>query len=218
MEKVFSELIRIIDILRSPEGCPWDREQTPSSMRASLIEETYEVIDAIDTKNTENLKEEIGDLFFVTCFVAYLAQQEGLFTIEDMIRSTTHKLIRRHPHVFSERQTITVDGVLQNWETIKSNEKTIPEHPLRSIPRSLPELQRLQKILSKMKRLRFSPKPIPFQSITEEVARIVHQDPAAFFKGFLLYAFENNLDLPSLIRELSNELIEHFDKQNQTKS
>lgn len=214
--QVFDNLLHIIEILRSPEGCPWDREQTLSSMRSALIEEVYEVVEAIDTENYENLKEEIGDLFFVTCFVGYLAQQQGLFTLEEVITHVTEKLIYRHPHVFSEKKEITVDTVLSRWESLKASEKSSQGHPLKSIPKSLPEIQRLYKILTKMKRLRFSWKLESLQDVTDQIARVVHHDPHIFFKGFLLYAFEQGLDLASVIRELSHELIEHYDRQKNT--
>ncbi len=211
--EAFHKLLRIIEILRSPEGCPWDREQNLSSMRTAIIEEAYELVDAIDTQDKENLKEEIGDLFFVTCFVAYLAQQEKLFTIEEMIETVSAKLIRRHPHVFSEKNTITVENVLQNWEAIKSQEKPTPQHPLKSIPKSLPELQRLYKILNKMKRLKVSWRLESLQPITQEITHTIHHDPKTFLKGVLLYAFEQGLDVAAIIRELSQELISHFDQQ-----
>ncbi|URA10516.1 MazG family protein [Thermospira aquatica] len=211
--EAFQKLLRIIETLRSPEGCPWDREQTIPSMRTAIIEEAYELVEAIDTQDKENLKEEMGDLFFVVCFVAYLAQQENLFTIEEMIESVTSKLIRRHPHVFHEKNTITVENVLQNWEAIKSREKSTPHHPLKSIPKNLPELQRLYKILNKMKRLKVSWKLESLQTISHEISRAAHHDPKNFLKGFLLYAFEQGLDVPAIIRELSHELITHFDKQ-----
>lgn len=216
--QAFDDLLRLIEILRSPEGCPWDREQTLSSMRTAILEEAYELVDAIDTQNRENLIEEMGDLLFVTCFVGYLAQQEGLTTLEEVLTSVKAKLIRRHPHVFSERKEMSVDGILANWESIKAQEKTSSEHPLRSIPKSLPELQRLYKILSKMKRLKFSWELESLSSVKREIESTIHHDPKTFFKGFLLYAFEQGIDLPALIRELSSELIEHYDNQKKATS
>lgn len=211
--QAFDDLLRLIEILRSPEGCPWDREQTLSSMRTAILEEAYELVDAIDTQNKENLIEEMGDLLFVTCFVAYLAQQEGLTTFEEILTLVRAKLIRRHPHVFSEKKELSVDSILSNWESIKAQEKTSSEHPLRSIPKSLPELQRLYKILSRMKRLKFSWELGSLSAVKREIESTVHHDPRTFFKGFLLYAFEQGIDLPALIRELSSELIAHYDNQ-----
>jgi|GEM_PF-2070426 len=214
--KAFDDLLHTIEILRSPQGCLWDREQTLSSMRGAIIEEAYEVVEAIDNNNEANLKEEIGDLIFVACFVAYLAQQEGHFTIEETIHNVNTKLIRRHPHVFSSQyEGITVDGVLQNWEAIKKTEKPANEHPLQSIPKSLPELQRLSKILSKMKRLQMSWKPPHIPELSPEVTFHIQHNPQSFIKGLLLYAFEQNIDLPAIIRELNHELISYFDKQQE---
>ncbi|MCX7881823.1 MAG: MazG family protein [Brevinematales bacterium] len=212
--QAFDELLQLIEILRSPAGCPWDREQTLASMRSALIEEVYEVVEAIDTSNKDNFIEEIGDLLFVTCFVAYLAQQEGMTTLEDILLRVKHKLIRRHPHVFGERKDLNVESILSNWERIKESEKVTLSHPLKSIPKSLPELQRLYKILSKMKRLKFSWQLEPLQKVAREIEPVATRDPTTFFKGVLLYAFEKGVDLSAVIRELSSELIEYYDKQN----
>ena len=123
----FDELKNVIARLRAEDGCPWDREQTHMSLKASCIEEAAEVICGINildrTGNPENLKEELGDLLLQVMMHARIAEEEGIFTIEDVVRGITKKMIRRHPHVFGE---VTVSGtgeVLKNWEAIKEQEK-----------------------------------------------------------------------------------------------
>ncbi len=152
--KQFQRLYDTIARLRAKDGCPWDIEQTISSMRPHLIEETYEVVDAIDSDNTHDLLEELGDLMFLTVFVSYIAEQDGRFTVDEVIQTVTDKLIRRHPHVFSDTEVNGVSDVLKNWESIKLSEKKNHSRktPFDGIPKSLPELDRFRKTLQKLTR------------------------------------------------------------------
>jgi tetrapyrrole methylase family protein/MazG family protein len=144
----FEDLITVVEVLRSEEGCPWDREQDHKSIRRDFIEETYEVIEAIDTENPELLREELGDVLLQVTFHAQIEKEEGRFTIDDVANDICVKLIHRHPHVFSDVQADTSEKVLSNWEKIKSEEKerkTVTDK-LRAIPPMLPALMRAEKV------------------------------------------------------------------------
>ena len=123
----FDELVKVVKQLRAPDGCPWDREQTHESLKAACIEEAAEVICGINvltkTGNAENFKEELGDLLLQVVIQAAIAEEEGLFTMEDVARGITEKLIRRHPHVFGDVKVSGSEEVLVNWEEIKAKEK-----------------------------------------------------------------------------------------------
>jgi MazG family protein len=116
-------LVAIMDRLRGPEGCPWDREQDYESLRRYLLEECYEVTEALDRGSPSALQEELGDLLFQIVFLSRLAQEDGKFTIEDVVRGIAEKLIRRHPHVFGSATADTPEQVEANWEQIKRDEK-----------------------------------------------------------------------------------------------
>jgi len=118
--EAYKKLYDVVVRLRAPGGCPWDREQTPNSLRGDLIEETYECIEAIDEQNPDHIKEELGDIFLLVTMIAYMHEQEGLFSVADALEAISEKLIRRHPHVFAETAPgITSAQVLQNWAKIK---------------------------------------------------------------------------------------------------
>lgn len=125
----FEALVAIMDRLRGPEGCPWDREQDYDSLRRYLLEECYEVAEALDRGSATALKEELGDLLFQIVFLSRLAQEDGTFTMEDVIRGIAEKLIRRHPHVFGTATADTPEEVEEHWERIKRDEKASePSH------------------------------------------------------------------------------------------
>ena len=125
--EAFDELREIVDRLRGEGGCPWDREQTHATLKTTCVEEAAEVVCGINilekTGNPENLKEELGDLLFQVVIQARIAEEEGLFTIEDVIGGITEKMIRRHPHVFGDAKADSSKEVLENWEIIKAREK-----------------------------------------------------------------------------------------------
>src|SRR5207253_7510944 len=119
------ELLVVMHRLRSPGGCPWDREQTHRSLARHLLEETHETLEAIDSGDLDRLREELGDLLLQVVFHAELAMQEGTFDIDDVASGITAKLIRRHPHVFGDAQVDSSAQVLVNWERIKTEEKGV---------------------------------------------------------------------------------------------
>jgi MazG family protein len=149
----FERLVAIMARLRAPGGCPWDREQNFDTIKPYLLEETYEVLDAIDRRDWPHLAEELGDLLLQAVFFAQMASEEGKFRIDDSVDAITEKLIRRHPHVFGDGSAKTADDVKRRWDEIKAEEKKskgeAPRGLLESVPRKLPALVEAQQISSK---------------------------------------------------------------------
>lgn len=152
-----SNLVELMARLRGPNGCPWDRKQTTESLKPFLIEETYEVVDALDEGDPGKIKEELGDLLFQIIFHAQLAREQGHFTIEDVIAANMEKMIRRHPHVFGNEKAETAAEVLANWEEIKKKEKGNDQRKsiLEGVPRSMPSLIRAHKLQEKVAKVGF---------------------------------------------------------------
>jgi MazG family protein len=148
----FERLVGIIARLRAPGGCPWDREQNFDTIKPYLLEETYEVLDAIDQRDWPGLAEELGDLMLQAVFFAQMASEEGKFRIDDSLDAISEKLIRRHPHVFSDGTAKTSEEVKRRWDEIKADEKKDqgkpPQGRLDSVPRKLPALVEAQQISS----------------------------------------------------------------------
>src|SRR5450755_1304072 len=145
----FTRLVEIMARLRAPGGCPWDREQSFDAIKPYLLEETYEVLDAIDARDWDGLAEELGDLMLQSVFFAQMASEENRFTIADSLEAINSKLVRRHPHVFADGDAKTSDDVLKRWDEIKQTEKVRPKGLLAGIPRSLPALVEADKIARK---------------------------------------------------------------------
>ncbi len=147
----FADLCELIEILRAPDGCPWDREQTHRSIRKSLIEETYEVVEGIDKNDGKIMCEELGDLLLQVVFHADIAKDLGEFDMGDICTGICKKLIYRHPHVFSDVVADTADKVLENWEELKKKEKgqKTEADVLAGVSKSLPSLMRAQKLSKK---------------------------------------------------------------------
>ncbi|MDY6820563.1 MAG: nucleoside triphosphate pyrophosphohydrolase [Deferribacterota bacterium] len=149
MSEQFDKLVNIVKKLRGPEGCPWDRKQNLYSLKSNIIEEAYELVDALDRKDIENIKEELGDLLLHVIFHSVIAEEENLFKLTDVINGLINKLITRHPHVFGEQKIDTVEGVLINWEKIKKKEKKNSKSIVDGLPRSLPAIEKAKKIQKK---------------------------------------------------------------------
>jgi tetrapyrrole methylase family protein/MazG family protein len=147
----FSALYDVIVRLRAPDGCPWDREQSPLSLRGDLIEETYECVEAIDEKDPAHIREELGDLYLLVTMLSYMHQQEGLFTVEEVLKGIAEKLIRRHPHVFGEIKVRDSAEVLENWARIKVEQegRKPKDSVLDQVSRGLPPLDRAFKLQKK---------------------------------------------------------------------
>jgi MazG family protein len=148
--RAFQELVDIMRRLRGPGGCPWDREQTIGSLRGFVLEETYEVLDAIDRLDHDALRGEIGDLIFEGVFLARIEADEGRYTVADSLMAISEKLIRRHPHVFGAARGVDTPGkVVEQWEQIKAREQTHEggrPSLLKGVPRSMPALLRAHEI------------------------------------------------------------------------
>lgn len=153
----FYDLVEIIKILRSPDGCPWDRVQTHESIRQDFIEETYEAIEAIDTKDPVLLREELGDVMLQVIFHSIMEEEEGRFDINDVCDEVSKKLIIRHPHVFSDTIAETTEQVLTNWDKIKmdTKEQKTQAQVLESVSKALPALMYSQKIQHKAAKVGF---------------------------------------------------------------
>jgi len=145
----------IAAILRAPGGCPWDREQTPASLKPYLIEEAYEVIDAIDSSDMKDYREELGDLLYQIYAHAQIAEEGSLFTVEDVAQGIVDKLIRRHPHVFGDESINDSKGVKDRWEKIKKEEKEGRRSVLAGIPRHLPALTMAYRVQEKVSHIGF---------------------------------------------------------------
>jgi tetrapyrrole methylase family protein/MazG family protein len=153
----FSELIDLMARLRSPEGCPWDRQQDHRSLRPCLLEEAHEVLEAIDRGDLPALREELGDLLLQVIFHAQLASEEGRFTIADVIRGLHDKLVARHPHVFGAASAETPAEVLEQWDHLKRKERGPAGEAIVAPPPSLPALSRAQVVLRRAARVTKGP-------------------------------------------------------------
>lgn len=172
----FEDLVKIVELLRSENGCPWDREQTHKSIRQNFIEETYEVIEAIDTDNQALMCEELGDVLMQVVFHSRISEEDGSFNVNDVCDGVCKKLIVRHPHVFGDVSADTTDKVLQNWDAIKMATKSQKTQAdvLESVSKSLPSLIRCQKISHKAAKVGFNYNSIEgaFDKIQEEIIEL----------------------------------------------
>ena len=184
----FARLVEIMAKLRSLEGCPWDREQTPDSLKPYLVEETYEVLEALEAEDWPEFKEELGDLLLQIVFHSQLMAETGTFTIDDVAQAIGDKLVRRHPHVFGDLKVKDADEVAQNWVKIKEQEKKgkADQSILAGVPKAAPALIQAQRLGEKASRVGFdwtSPAAV-FDKVREEVGELAETLPSQ----------ENNLD------------------------
>jgi tetrapyrrole methylase family protein / MazG family protein len=185
MLKNFSKLREIIAVLRGPNGCPWDKEQTHESLKKYLIEETFEVIEAIDSGDIDHLIEELGDVLLQVMLHAQIGEDEGYFAIEDVIEVLSEKMIRRHPHVFGNTDVKDSSEVLRNWQEIKKLEKgEIKTSLLDGVSKSMPNLLRAYEIQKKAAKVGFD-----WQEITPALEKVKEE----------LEEFENEIKKESLI-------------------
>ena len=220
----FAKLCEIVARLRAPGGCPWDREQTHQSLVPSLLEEAYEVADAIRTDNEANLREELGDLLLQVVMHAEIAREEGRFAIEDVSREVADKLVRRHPHVFGETRASDTGAVLKQWDAIKREEKNAHHEPyFNRLTRALPALMLAQKAQSKAARVGFDWSELAdvAAKVDEELAEakeaIASEVAEAFATemGDLLFAVvnlarKNKLDAETVLVAATEKFITRF--------
>ncbi len=210
----YEDLLTVVELLRSEGGCPWDREQTHKSIRNDFIEETYEVIEAIDTEDPTLLREELGDVLLQVVFHARIEQEQDVFGMDEVTNDICAKLIHRHPHVFGTLEVENSAEVLRNWDAIKGEEKqriTVTDK-LRAIPPMYPALMRAQKVGKKAACFDFESTEAVYEKLDEEIAEVKAAassgDPAAIAEelGDLL------LTVTSLARKLgvkSEEALYH---------
>lgn len=170
------DLLEIMKLLRSEEGCPWDREQTHESLKKYLIEETYEVLEVIDLNDKKRLCDELGDLLLQIVFHAQIAQESGDFNMDDVISGVSRKMVQRHTHVFSDATADTPDQVVDNWEAIKKREKGAESQTavLKDVPANLPALMRSYKVQQKAAQVGFDWDNLSdvFNKVEEEIREL----------------------------------------------
>ncbi len=195
-------LAEVVAHLRSPEGCPWDREQTHQSLRKDFLEECYEVLETLDEDDIPHLQEELGDLFLHVLLQAQIASESGEFLLTDLVADIVAKLIRRHPHVFGNVQVSGTEEIVANWDKIKAEEKKGKPMPT-GIPRDLPALARAQKVA---RRGKFT---ADVNEIADQIERLPRSRNRARAIGEILfalsaYATEKHIDAESALRERAN--------------
>jgi MazG family protein len=219
LQKDFIEFVEIVRRLR--KECPWDKEQTHSSIRHSLIEETYEVVEAIDENNLEELKKELGDLLLHVVFHATIAEQQKEFSLYEVIQSISEKLVRRHPHVFGEAKVSGSKQVISNWEKIKFTEGR--NSVMEGVPKEMPALLRAHRLQDKASKVGFDweKKEDAWKKVDEEMWELHHaiesgkqEDVEAEF-GDLLFALVNysrfiNVNPENALRQTVEKFISRF--------
>jgi MazG family protein len=232
----FDRLVEIVATLRAPEGCPWDREQTIQSLKPFVLEETYEVLEAIDREDHAALREELGDFVFEAVFLAQLEAESGRFTITDALTSIADKLVRRHPHVFArdsgEPPVTSAGEVLTKWEQIKARERegtAKPRSRLGGIPVALPALLRAYQIGQRAKSVGFDwtrPQDV-MEKIQEEVEEVRETVEAGTNRerveeelGDLLFAIANlsrhlGVEPETALRKANDKFTRRFEAMDQ---
>jgi tetrapyrrole methylase family protein/MazG family protein len=174
-KRTFDELVNLMTTLRGPDGCPWDRKQSLPDLKPFVIEEAYEVVDAIDGDDRAALREELGDLLLQAVFIAEVTREEGTFDIYDSITAIHDKLVRRHPHVFADVEANDAEQVLVNWEKLKNEErKAENKSVLAGVPASLPALLKASRLTEKAARVGFDWRRTEdvFDKLDEEMAEL----------------------------------------------
>jgi nucleoside triphosphate diphosphatase len=213
----FDRLVTIMRALRAPDGCPWDREQTLVSLRPFVLEETYEVLEAIESGSPAALREELGDYLYEAVFLAHISEESGDFSIADAIDAICDKLVRRHPHVFARQRgddSITSTEVIERWESMKARERAAeggdpvrPKTTLSGVPKTLPALLRAYEISARAAAVGFdwTRAEDVLDKIEEEVAEVRHEVESGA-TGHLSRAEEEMGDLLFAIANLSRKL------------
>ena len=220
-----SKLIKITDTLMGEDGCPWDKVQTRESLKPYLVEETYEVLDALDANDPEKIKDELGDLLYQILFHSKISSLKGEFNFRDVIDNLSEKMVRRHPHVFKEGELNTPDQVVKQWEEIKRNEKNQANQKsiLDNIPKNLPSLLRAQKLQKKAAKEGFDWDQISdvFDKLDEEIGEFkeaVLKKKSADIQneiGDMIFVITNiakcyKIDAEEALRSTNNKFIKRF--------
>ena len=221
----FCKLIKTADTLMGDNGCPWDKVQTRESLKPYLVEETYEVLEALDANDPEKIKDELGDLLYQILFHSKISSLKGEFNFRDVINNLNEKMVRRHPHVFKEGELNTPDQVVEQWEEIKRNEKNQVSQKsiLDSIPINLPSLLRAQKIQKKAAKEGFDWERINdvFDKLDEEIAEFKEavlkkkNEDIQNEIGDIIFVITNiakfyKIDAEEALRSTNNKFIKRF--------
>ena len=216
----FDTLVDIIARLRAPDGCPWDREQTHASLRENLLEECYEVLEALDEGDAKRLGEELGDLLMQIVFHAQIATEDGEFELGDILTSINAKLIHRHPHIFGSQKVKDAEEVAHNWEALKQEERGADTSMLASVPRQMPALGYSQAIQRRVAQVGFDWADIDgvIDKLVEEVSEFKQADSGeqkAQEFGDLLFTLVNiarrlGVDSEAALREANRKFSRRF--------
>ncbi len=216
----FETLVNIVARLRAPDGCPWDRKQTHASLREHLLEESYEVLEALDRREHEKLCEELGDLLLQIVLHAQIAAEAGDFELGDVVRRINAKLIHRHPHVFGSVEAASFDEVLVNWEALKKKERDRDASMLGGIPRQMPALTYAQSLQRRVARVGFDWERDDgvIDKLAEEVGEFKQagsQEERTAEFGDLVFTLANiarrlGIDLESALRETNERFYQRF--------
>ncbi len=217
----FSALVKVIQRLRGPEGCPWDKEQTHASLRETFLQECYEALEALDEGDAGKIREELGDLLLHVVLQAQIAAEAGEFTIKDVISSINKKLIHRHPHVFGKKKVGGVEEIIHNWEELKREEKSGEKPLLGSVPKSLPALSYSQEMQHRVAEAGFDWKYDSgvIEKLSEEVAELSRASSKSEKTeefGDLLFTLANiarrqAIDLEVALREANSKFRRRFE-------
>jgi len=194
-DNAFKALYDIVARLRAPGGCPWDREQTPASLRGELIEETYECIEAINEQNPAHIQEELGDLFLLATMLSYMHEEQGAFSVADALQTVSEKLVRRHPHVFGETKVKDSAEVMDNWRKIKVEQegRKPKDSILDEVSSGLPPLDRAWKLQKKAAKAGFDWPNVEgvIAKVKEELDEVITADDVEEELGDLLFSVVN---------------------------
>lgn len=226
MEYEIKPITDVMDTLLGEHGCPWDKQQSHVSLRKNLLEEAHEVVEAIDCNDMEHLKEELGDVLLQVVFHAKLAEQEGYFGFNDVVQAITDKMIRRHPHIFSDVKADDAETVLTNWEEIKKKEKenenkAEPQSIMSKLPPTLPALMKAEKVQQKAHRVGFDwdniegPKAKIVEELNEIDAAMAGQGDVEEEVGDLLFSAVNlarfaNVDPEQALNRSVQKFVDRF--------
>ena len=223
-EETFGELFSVIKRLRAPDGCQWDLEQTPRSMRSALIEEAYECIGAIDNEDYDHVKEELGDLFLLVTMIAYMHEQEGQFSVADSLKGITEKLIRRHPHVFGDSKAENTEQIIKQWNEIKTEieGRKAKDSLLDRVLRGLPPLEKSFELQKEAAKAGFDWKHVRniWEKVQEEIEEVKEAEQQSINQleaeiGDLLFAIVNlsrkyTIDPAIALQRTNNKFTKRF--------
>ena len=216
----FDTLVKIIAALRAPDGCPWDKEQTHSSLREFLLEESYEALAALDEENTDKLRQELGDLLLQIVLHAQIAEEAGEFKMSDVIEGISAKMVQRHPHVFGSVKVDNSEDVVHNWEKIKQEERGTETSLLASVPLQMPALSYSREVQQRVAQAGFDWPDIDgvIDKLAEEVAEFKaspNQEEKVEEYGDLLFTLVNfarrqGIDSETALREANRKFSRRF--------